>query len=179
MHHYVYHLTQIDHSVVKAIFHFLNSSAKNLVAAVPFEKKFHKLKLKIKANFIKKNLLEVKNIFYSNWLNIEYVDYFIKQNFYQYEPQLCAIVEKVQNYFKTVPCNNQGIVNFPVNDPGYFEELSYLIIPEGKKNDPRYMLSAKAFILFLFMHGEFGRKTSGDPPSLFAKLIKSDDNPLK
>ncbi len=172
MHHCLNHLTQIDHSVIKAIFHFINSDVKNIVAIIPFDKKFYALRNKIKANFIRKKHLEVKTIFYTNWTNKECVEFFIKQNFKQYEQQFYAIIEKVRNYFKTVPCNNQGIVNFPVNDPAYFEELSYLIIPDGNKNDPRFLLAAKAVILFLFEQGEFGRKTPTDPPSLFTKIEK-------
>ena len=170
MHYHLLHLTQIDHSLIKAIFHCLNSDIKNIVAVIPFEKKFYKLKLKIKANFIKRKYSEVQNIFHSHWSEIECIDFFINQNFKQYEQQFYVIIEKVRNYFKTVPLNHQGMVDYPVNDPAYFEELSYLIIPEGKKNDPRYLLTAKAFILFLFEHGEFGATTPGDPPSFIIKL---------
>ena len=173
MHHHLLHLAQIDHSLIKAIFHCLNSDVKNIVAVIPFEKKFREIKLKIKANFIKRNYSEVQNIFHSHWSEIECVEFFIKQNFLQYEQQLYVIVEKIHNYFKTVPLNHQGIADFPVNDPAYFDELSYLLIPEGKKNDPRYMLAAKAFILFLFQHGEFGARIPNDPPSFFSKLEKS------
>ncbi|MHB8579910.1 MAG: hypothetical protein ACYDA4_08615 [Ignavibacteriaceae bacterium] len=173
MHHYVYHLTQIDHSVVKAIFHLLNSGAKNMVAVVPFEKKFQAFSNKIKANFINNKHDEVKNIFYSNWFNILCVEFFIRKHFKIYEQQVQAIIEKVRCNFKLLPANFQGKVDFPVNDPLYFEELSKLIIPKCRENDPRYMLTAKAIILFLFLNGKFGRTTPEDPPSIFNKLEKS------
>ncbi len=173
LHHYVNHLTQIDHSVVKAIFHFLNSGAKNIVAVVPFEKKFKTFSNKIKANFINNKLDEVKYIFYSNWFNILCVEFFIRHHFKIYEQQLNAVIEKVRSNFKTLPANFQGKVDFPVNDPAYFEKLSKLIIPKCQKNDPRYMLTAKAIILFLFLNGKFGRTTPKDPPSIFNQLEKS------
>ncbi len=168
----MYHLTQIDHSFVKAIFHFLNSGAKNIVVAVPFEKKFRTFSNKIQANFIKNKHDEVKNIFYSNWFDILCVEFFIRNHFKIYEQQLNAIIEKVRSNFKSLPVNFQGKVDFPVNDPNYFEKLSKLIIPKCQKNDPRYMLTAKAIILVLFLHGKFGRTTPGDPPSLFSKFLK-------
>ncbi len=173
LHHYVNHLTQIDHSVVKAIFHFLNSGAKNIVAVVPFEKKFRTFSSKIKANFIKSKYDEVKYIFYLNWFNILCVEFFIRKHFKIYEQQLSAIIEKVRSNFNTLPANFQGKVDFPVNNPDYFEKLSKLIIPKCQKNDPRYMLAVKAIILFLFLNGKFGRTTPNDPPSIFNKLEKS------
>jgi len=170
MHRQITHLAQIDYSVVKAVFHFLNSDAKNIVAVSPFNNNLPHLQHKIESNFIPRMRPEIQNVLFANWTNIESVDFFITQNFQQYEQQLYAILEKIHSYFKTVPSNNKGIVDFPVNDPVYFDELSYLIIPEGKKNDPRYMLTAKAMVLFLFKHGEFGRKTPDDPPTIFPKL---------
>lgn len=167
------HLTQIDHSVVKAIFHFLNSGAKNIVAVVPFEKKFRTFSNKIKANFIKSKYDEVKYIFYLNWFNILCVEFFISKHFKIYEHQMRAIIEKVRSNFKTLPANFQGKVDFPINDPAYFEKLSKLIIPKCQKNDPCYMLTAKAIILFLFLNGKFGRTTPEDPPSIFNQLEKS------
>ena len=172
MHFYLCHLTQLDHSVIKAIFHFLNSDAKNIVAVIPFESKYFNLNLKIKANFIKDYYAEVKNIFITNWVNIECAEFFIKQNMCKYEYQLYAILERIRYHFKKLPCNYQRCVNFPVNDPNYFEELSYLIIPKGKKNDPRFLLTTKVIILLFFEYGEFGRKTPNDPPTLFNRLVK-------
>ena len=176
MFHHIYPLTQIDHSVIKAIFHFLNTNTKNLVTVIPFEKKLSNLKAKIESNFIKKKQQEVKNLFAAHWTNIALVEYFIKQYFSEYEFQLYAILEKVQNHFKSVPCNHKGIVDFPVNDPAYFEELSILLIPSGQENDPRFMLAAKAIILFFFKSGEFGRRTINDPPSLFTKFDELDNS---
>ncbi len=173
LHQYVNHLTQIDHSVVKAIFHFINAEAKNIVAVVPFEKKFQTFSNKIHANFHECKHYEVKNILYLNWRNILCVDFFIKKHFRIYKPQLNAIMEKVCSNFKSLPANFQGKEDFPVNDPSYFEKLSELIIPKCQKNDPRYMLTAKAIILFLFLNGKFGRTTPEDPPSVFTKLEKS------
>ena len=173
MHHHLLHLAQINHSFIRAILHCINSDLVSFVAIIPFEKRFHELKLKIKANFIKRKHSEVWDIFHAYWSEIECVDFFIQQNFKQYEQQLNILNEKILNHFKTVPLNHQGVINFPVNDPAYFEELSYLIIPKGKKTDPRYMLTAKVFVLFLFKHGEFGARIPQDPPSLFHKLEKS------
>ena len=176
MHNFLQHLTQIDHSVITTIFHFLNSDAKNLAAVIPFEKKFKNLKFRIEANFNKKMHPEVKNIYTANWTNIERVEFFIKQNFSKYEEQLYAIIENIRYHFKNAPLNHKGIVDFPVNDPAYFEKLSKLIIPKGRGNDPRFLLAAKAIILFLFEHGEFGRRTPNDPPTLFTKFADSNNN---
>lgn len=173
LHHYVNHLTHIDHSVVKAIFHFLNSGAKNIVAVAPFEKKFRTFGNKIKANFIISKYDEVKYIFYLNWFNILCVEFFIRKHFKTYEQQLHTIIEKVRSNFKTLPANFQDKVDFPVNNPDYFEELSKLIIPKCQENDPRYMQTAKAIILFLFLNSKFGRITPEDPPSVFNQLEKS------
>ena len=63
----------------------------------------------------------------------------------------------------------QGRVQF--NDPDYFEEMSKLIIPKGQESDPRYMLTTKAIILFLFIRGEFGRRTPSDSPTYFQNLL--------
>ncbi len=167
------HLTQIDHSVVKAIFHFINSGAKNIVTVVPFEKKFLTFRNKIHANFHECKHYEVKNIFYLNWYNILCVEFFIRKHFKIFEHQLNAIIEKVCSNFKTLPANFQGKEDFPVNDPDYFDRLSELIIPKCQENDPRYMLTAKAIILFLFLDGKFGRTTPEDPPSVFNELEKS------
>ncbi|MHB8579443.1 MAG: hypothetical protein ACYDA4_06245 [Ignavibacteriaceae bacterium] len=163
MHHLICNLAGIDHSVIKAIFHFLNSEAKNIVAVVPFEKKFGSFDLKIKANFIKDHYKEVRNIFIVNWENKECAAFFITKNFSKYESQLYAILEKIRYYFKKLPGNHKRIVNFPVNDPDYFEELAYLIIPRGKENDPRFLSTCKAIILFFFECGEFGRRTPDEP----------------
>ena len=169
MHHLLSHLAGIDHSVIKEIFNFLNSEAKNVVAVVPFEKKFGSFNLKIKANFIKDNYTEVRNIFIVNWVNKECAEFFITQNFDKYESQLYAMLEKIRYYFKKLPCNHKRIVNFPVNDPDYFEELAHLIIPKGKENDPRFLSTCKAIILVLFEYGEFGRRTPDEPATLFTK----------
>ncbi len=175
MFHHLLHLTHIDHSVIKAIFHFLNSDAKNLIVAIPFENKFHTLKSRIEANFVKKKHHDVKDIFAANWANIECVEYFIEKNFSEYEEQLYSVLERIRNYFKNVPYNHKGIVDYPVNDPRYFEELSSLLIPSCKKNDPRFMMAAKAIVLFFFKSGEFGRKTPYDPPTLFTKYSNVND----
>ncbi len=176
MHHLLQQLAQIDHSVITSKFHFLNSDAKNLVAVIPFEKKFRDLKLRIEANFNKKMVHDVKNIFTANWTNIERVEFFIKENFTDYEEQLYAIIENIHYHFKIAPLNYKGIVDFPVNDPAYFEKFSKLIIPKGRGKDPRFLLAARAIILFLFEHGEFGRKTANDPPTLFIKFNESKTN---
>ena len=115
----------------------------------------------------------MKNILYSNWFNILCVEFFIRKHFKTYEQQLSAIIEKVRSNFKTLPANFQGKVDFPINDTAYFEKLSKLIIPKCRKNYPRYMLTAKAIILFLFLNGKFGRTTPEDPPSVFTELEKS------
>lgn len=168
--HIICQLTEIDHSVIRAVFHFLNSEAKNIVAVIPFEKKFVNFNLKIKANFYKTNYTVVRNILIANWANKECAEFFITKNFEKYESQLYAILEKIRYTFKKLPSNHRKKVDNPVNDPDYFEELSRIIIPNGEENDPRFMLTAKAMILYFFERGEFGKKTPNDPESLFVKM---------
>jgi|GEM_PF-6722808 len=173
MHFFFCHIVHIDHSVIKAILHFLNSDAKDIVAVIPIDKKFLKLHLKIKANFFKDYYDEVKNIIVDNWTNIVCAEYFITQNINKYDSQLHAMIDKIRFHFKKFPCNYKRCADFPVNVPDYFDELSHIIIPKGKKNDPRFLLTAKAIILLFFVHGEFGKTTPHDPPSLFTKFDES------
>ena len=86
-----------------------------------------------------------------------------------------AILEKIRYHFKKLPVNYKRSLDFPVNDPRYFEELSSLLIPSCKKNDPRFMMAAKAIVLFFFKSCEFGRKTPYDPPTLFTKYSNVND----
>lgn len=162
----------IAHSVIKEIVNFLNSGAKDIVVVVPFEIKFPLISNKIRVNFIKKRYNEVRNIFFNNWDNIEYVEYFIKENLNKYEDQFYIIITSIRNHFRKVPCNNKYKVDFPVNDPLYFDKLSRFILPKNRKNDPRYLLAATAIVLCLFQHGEFCLKTPNDPHSFISGITK-------
>jgi len=171
---YFFNVPQIENSVLDEIFNFVNTDAKNKVEIIPFEKRLLSLKLKIQANFINKNYPEVKSLFSAYWSNKEFVEYFIKQNFHRYEHQLYAILIKIRNHFINAPTNNERVVNFPVNDPAYFEELAKLLIPTGKESDPRFLITANALILFFFEYCDFGQKTPEDPATLFTKFDESE-----
>src|SRR5690606_28877412 len=101
------------------------------------------------------------------WINKEAVESFIKNNFHKYEHQLYNLLGKIRNHFRKHPLNHKGLVDFPVNDPKYFDELVPLVLTSEKIGDARYENAAKAIILFFFEYCDFRTKSQVDPQTLF------------
>lgn len=161
---------QVEESIIEEIFSLISSSEKDKIEIPSIDSKLLHLRSKIGENFIGENYRDVLNTYDIFWINKECVESFIKKNFHRYEGQLYSILSKIRNHFIKHPSNHKGIVDFPVNDPKYFDDLIPLILPSDKIGDPRYESAAKAIILFFFEYCDFGKKSKDDPETLFSKF---------
>lgn len=168
---------EIQHNILEELFSFVNIDQIDLSIITSLEKKLFHLNPKIKENFVSRNFKNVFETYNALWIEKEYVDYFIRENYHRYDRQLKAILDKIRNTFKNLKLNKKNSVEFPVNDPYVFEQLADLFVPADKKSDPRYFSTAKALVLYFFEYCDFGKKSKEDPPSLFSNTFEENDSP--
>lgn len=171
----LYHQPEIEENVIEDIFLFAAGKKNSFIEIPPIETKYIHLKPKLKENFVSENYREAIAAYNALWPNKERVEYFIKQNFHHYKSQFYSILGDVRSLFRNAPFNHKSSTDFPVQDPDFFNKAARMIIPDGKKSDPRYLAVGKSIVLFFFEYCDFGKKCPDDPRTLFTAYLENDN----